>query len=194
MHIYNKLNINLQNKIDYFINKINKNIFKNKLNNQITSFSKLKLQWLYFKYYDDLFEMYPKLCLGFDIILNNILFWLNDPYSKQLDTPFMSGLITDNCKKIIKKINPNIEINLPFDDDGIYLNYDILKYFFKNNQIKLKNNKIDTKHIILNILNTLSINQLEDLYIYTINQIKKYPNKNIVYITLKFNKKYTVFT
>ena len=178
MHLYTRLNRNLQEKIDIFINKNNKNKYKNKIKQDLDNFNYLKFKWLYFKHYNDCFNKYPKLFLGFDLVLNNILFWLNNPYSKQFDTPFMSGFITERCKKTIKKINPETNINIPFDDNGIYLNCDILKYFYNSNKI----NKIDTKHIIMNILNTLSSSELEDLYIFSLNK----NNKNIIDITIKF--------
>ena len=182
MHLYNKLNKNLQHKIDICINNNNKKIYKNEIKKELNNFNHLKLKWLYFKYYNDYFNKFPKLYLGFEVILNDILFWLNEPYSRQFDTPFMSGFLSKRSIKTIKKINPNINIHFPFDDNGMYLNCDILKYFM--NKINLKNNKINIKKIIINILDTLLSRELEDLYIYTLYGIKK----NVIDITIKFNK------
>jgi len=188
MHLYTRLNKNLQEKIDFYIKKINKKTYKDKINNELNKFNCFKMICIYLEYYNNYTNKYPKLCLGFDIMLNDIFFWLNHPYSQQLDTPFMSGNITERCKKIIKTLNPNIDITIPFDDYGIYLNCNILKYFLN----KKYNSKLDTKYISMNILNILSYNELEDLYIYTTNQIINKPNKNIINIPLKFNKKFYI--
>ena len=93
-----------------------------------------------------------------------------------MDTPFMSGYITERCIRIIKKINPNSIIYIPFDDKGIFLNNDILKFFSKK--------KDNIKNIIMNILDKLTHNELEELYIYNINSIGKC--KNIIDITINF--------
>ena len=121
------------------------------------------------------------MCLEYDLILNDILFWLNDPYSQQMNSPFISGYIIDRCINIIKKLNPDSIIHIPFNDYGIFLNSSILGFFCKNGKIKQKNNKID-----INILDNLSNNQLKDLYLYNINKIKLYDNKDIIDISLKF--------
>ncbi len=40
--------------------------------------------------------------------------------------------------------------------------------------------------MVKNILENLNINEIEDLYIYQMNQIGKHTNKNILDITSKF--------
>ena len=56
-------------------------------------------------------------------------FWLNHPYSLNMDTPFMSGNVTERFIRLVNKINPYAKIYLPFSDNGIYLNKKILNVF-----------------------------------------------------------------
>ena len=176
---YNNFPNDIQDKIDFYVKKNIKSYKEQFIFKELNAFHKRKLIRLIYKYYAD-FNFKNRFNYGFDGILNDIFFWLNHPYSLNMDTPFMSGNVTERFIKLVNKINPYAKIYLPFNDNGIYLNKKILKVF--------STIKINPKMLVLKIFSNLTNSELEKLYFYNRTMIGK-SKKNIIDISLRFNFK-----
>ena len=178
MHIYIKLHNDIQYKIDSYIKENIKCYYKHNILLELNNFHKNKLIKNIFKYYIN--------CniSGYDIILHDIFCWLNHPYSQNMDTPFMTGHITNKFINIVKKINKKNNNILSINDNGIYLNNNILELFINNIII---NKKLTIKYILFKIFNKLTYKDIEEFYIYITKSINIYNQLNIINISSKFN-------
>lgn len=168
--MYKNIPLDVQNRIDNCVRFNIKKYIQPKLLFEVKKNYKQKL--IHFCLNFD--KIYFNYSFGYDILLNDILFWLNEPYSQNMDTPFMSGLITDYAVTVFKRVNNTIpDINF-LDDEGIYMNNNVLKYIF---------NSTDKKYIVFRILYNLSINELETYILYKMSHISKKTIDNVYSIT-----------
>ena len=174
---YNNFPNEIQNKIDFYIKNNIKSYTKQFIFKELNTFYKRKLIRLIYKNYAD-FNFKNRFNYGFDGILNDIFFWLNHPYSQNMDTPFMSGNVTEIFIKIVNKINPYAKIYFPFNDNGIYLNKKILNVF--------STVKINPKILVQKILTNLTNREVEKIYFYFMTMIGKC-KKNIIDISHRLN-------
>ena len=194
-----KIDLLIQNNIKIYVNEY---IFK-----ELDIFHKNRLKKLFFNYYYKMNQIYGKI-LEVDnyCILRDILFYMNHPFSQNMDTPFLSGRFSIKFINIMKRINKHIIkiIDKWYNDyysNSFYDDYQLEEKFISmlKNQYYLRKskcipfgksfqekNKI-TLSFIYDILDNLSIIELEKLYIYKMKEIGHLKKKYIIENTLNFN-------
>ena len=207
MNIYNNIPEELKNKVDLYVQNnikkyINENIFK-----ELEIFHKNRLKKLFFNFYYKLNILYTNFEIDNNEILRDILFFLNHPYSQNMDTPFMSGKFTNKFINIMKRLNKNTTqiiirwyrcyyLNSHYDDYQLEEKIiSMLCYKYNLNKRRCtplgkpyQEKKKRNINFIIDILNNLSIIELEKLYIYKMNEIGECNNKFIIENTLSFGK------
>ena len=173
MIIYTKLSPNLKNKINLNIQKI----INKQMLNELNQFHKKKL----INNFINCFNKYNYLSDCF-LIENTILFWLNHPYSQNMDNPFVTNKFTSLFISVLSRIFKQKEVNYILNS-----NLDNNYYNFKMGQSYLHYN-YSKKYICNKILNSLTLLELESLYIYYKNLSLNVNNENIINISLKFNQ------
>ena len=163
---YKNFTIEIQELIDKYVINNNKSYCKEIFKN-LESYHKKKLKKLIFDHYNQFNIKKPNL-IDNSIIENDLLFWLNDPYSRNMDNPFISHC-TIRFTKILEKIIPFVPFIVSSKD----------YYCATGNFTK--------KEIVHKILNILNVNELEEFYIYLSNEIGIFKNNNIINITLGNN-------
>ena len=193
-----KVDLNIQKNIKIYINE---NIFK-----ELEIFHKNRLKKLFFNFYYKLNISYTNLEIDNNEILRDILFFLNHPYSQNMDTPFMSGRFTNKFIYILKRLNKNITqiiktwytcyyLNSLYDDYQLeekFISMLCYKYYLSKKKCTplgkpYQEKKKRTTNFIFDILNNLSITELEKLYIYKMKEIGQCNKKNIIENTLSFD-------
>ena len=107
--IYNNLPIEIQSKIDEYIKQNIKNYVQNNLLFEVVNFHKKKIKKLIYNYYNNQQKIH---FIDYNsIIENDIMFWLNHPFSQNMDHPFMTGRLTKLFISIIKRIFDNGKVN-----------------------------------------------------------------------------------
>lgn len=180
--IYTKLSENLQNKTDICIIKNIKFYKRFILFKELDVFHKNKLIGLYFDYYTQ-FNIRYDIPLNYRDIENDILFWLNDPHSRNYDTPFMSGEFSRLVMDILYRIFTPHEISYIIS----FINTSFHDYYYENKNTSCIYKIYSSKYIINKIIHSLTLYELESLYIYTMKNIGKCVKDNIMDITLNFN-------
>lgn len=180
--IYNKLSENLQNKTDICIIKNIKFYKRVILFKELEVFHKNKLIGLFFDYYTQFNTQYD-ISLNYRDIENDILFWLNDPYSRNYDNPFMSGKFSRLVMDILYRIFTPQEISYIIS----FINTSFQEYYYEYKPTSCLYKRYSSKYIINKIINSLTLYELESLYIYTMKHIGKCGKDNIMDITLNFN-------
>jgi len=179
--IYDRLPEDIKEKVDYYVTENVKIYTRTYLLSDLNNFHINKLQRLIFGYYYQLQWISPSYaCIEIDIIN-----WLNHPHSENMDTPFMTGLITDRFIDVLKRIfiKPklvNDAITLAISCNGIDNDYS------ENLPYSCLNKLTSKKFIIHKILNTLTIPELESFYIYMMNRIGKLTNHNLLEISCNY--------
>ncbi len=107
--MYNDLPIEIQSKIDKYIQKNIRNYVKNHLLFELLDFHKKKIKNLIYNYYSD-YEMKYNL-IDYSIIENDIMFWMNHPFSQNMDHPFMMRRLTKLFINIIKRLFDSNKVN-----------------------------------------------------------------------------------
>ena len=186
--VYNKLPDEIKYKIDINIKNTISNYVKKYVLKNLDKFHKNRFKKIIIDFYRKTFVPY-NFYIGMDMILNDLFFWLNLPYSENMDTPFMLGRFSNNFINVMKRMYPNITqiidnwqtiyyVESPHDDyrlETIFLNMLML------------NPKYSTKYLVKNILDNLSITELEKFYIYIMKQIGKCKKKNIIDISINLH-------
>lgn len=219
MNIYKNIPDEIKYKIDTIIKSNIKIYVKECILKELEVFHKFRLKKIFFDYYRKMNQIYKNINFrDYNMILKDILFFLNHPYSQNMDTPFLNGRFTDKFIYIMKQINKNINeiierwyncyyIKSIYDDYQLeeYLitimlsNYKHYSKSFKDNTIysqSLYNRNLHynlfqekntiTINFIYDILDNLSITELENLYIYMMKQIGYCNKKYILENTLSF--------
>ena len=172
MNIYKKLPIEIQENIDEYVIKnnkyCNKKIFKN-----LEYFHKNKLIFLIFDHYNQfniqyslsLSERFANSVINSNLIETDLLYWLNDPYSRNMENPIMGNYITQKFISVMKRLFPHSPSIVSYEH-----------YNFATEHL-------EKKEIVNKILNKLNIKELEEFYIYRCNEIGILNSSNIISIT-----------
>ena len=147
MLVYNKLpneikskkNINIQNNVSNYVKKY---VLKS-----LDKYHKNRLKKIIIDFYHKTFAPY-NFYIGMDMILNDLFFWLNIPYSENMDTPFMLGKFSNNFINVMKRIYPTITQII-----DNWLTFYSLELFNDDYQLEsiflnMLNHKYSTKHIV----------------------------------------------
>ena len=108
MNIYNNIPEELKNKVDLYVQKNIKNYMNENIFKELEIFHKNRLKKLFFNFYYKLNILYTNFEIDNNEILRDILFFLNHPYSQNMDSPFMSGKFTNKFINIMNRLNKNI--------------------------------------------------------------------------------------
>ena len=179
--IYNDLPIEIQSKIDKYIQQNIQNYVQNHLLFELLDFHTKKIKKNIYNYYSDYGLKYN--FIDYSIIENDIMFWMNNPFSQNMDHPFMTGRLTKLFINIIKRIFNNEKVNnilLRVNSE----NFDNEYYNHFSCSFSLIDKNYSKKKMVKIILDNLNINEIEDFYIYQMNQIGKHINKNILDINI----------
>jgi len=162
MEIYNNLPIELKDKVDVHIVQNVKEYTKKYLLPEIIEYRrKLLINQIYNHYQD--FKKKHNFFVTYNLIEEDILYWLNIPHSNNMDSPLMSNRTSKRFKRVLRRTFPYAPCNI--NEQG----YNVLT-------------KHLTKHQIVNIyFKKLNVIELESFYRYRIRQLimgqSKYVNK-----------------
>ena len=184
MSIYNKLPEEIKCIVDLNIQQNIKYLFKSTILKEIEIFHKKRVKMLYLDYYNQ-FIINHNFFVGYDGILCDVFFWMNHPYSQNMDTPFLLRRFTHNFMDIMKRVHKNINEIVEKWLNKYISGYDDNES--KDLLINLFCYKYSTKKLLENILNCLTLDEMEELYIYTLKNIGKCTKQDIIEIPLNFN-------
>ena len=165
MNLYKNLPEEIQDKIDINIQSNIKEFVQHNIFHDLEKFHKQRIRSQIFDYYNE-WKKHNNFFISNRIIENDLLMWLNHPFSQNMDDPFMYGINTQRFIRVM---------NRAFPSSSIIINESQYKFITKN---------LSGKQIINRILNALTIQELEKFFTYQLRWIGKCTQKHIVQIPL----------
>ena len=170
MKLYNGLPEEIQDRIDTNVQSNVKNFIKTHVQPELEQYHKNRLRALIIDYYND-FKSKTHFFVTNRMIEVDLLMWLNHPYSRNMDDPFISGKNTRRFKNVMARLFTSCIIN--------------------KKQYQFATKHLSGQQIVNKILGVLTIKELEKFYIYKMRWIGKYAQKHILQIPLT---KYVFFS
>jgi len=163
MKLYNNLPEEIQDQIDNNVQSNVKEFIKSRIQYDLEQYHKKRLRTLIINYYND-YKSKTHFFVTNRMIENDLLMWLNHPYSRNMDDPFISGKNTQRLKNIMTRLFTSRIRN--------------------GKQYRFATKQLSGHQIVNKILDVLTIKELEKFYIYKLRWFGKCSQKHIIQIPL----------
>ena len=164
MNRYQNLPEQIQDRIDNSVQSNVKDYILLHLQVELAQHHKKRIRQLIHDYYNHWKEKHG-FFISYRMIEEDILMWLNHPFTKNMDNPFMFGKTTKRFKNVMKRVfSSHITTETQYQTTTKHL----------------------TGHEIVNIiLEALTVEELENFYTYNMRWIGECKQKNVIQVPLR---------
>jgi len=164
MNQYQNLPEEIQHRIDGIVQSNIKEYLYAHIQVELDQYHKKRLRQLIHNYYINWKEKHG-FFISYRMIEEDILMWLNHPFTKNMDNPFMFGKTTQRFKNVMRRIFASRITN---------------EVGYRN---AIKN--LRGPEIVNTILEALTVEELEKFYTYNMRWIGEYKQNNIIQVPLR---------